>query len=134
MIKETNWVHLERRVFFVGYNENSKGYRIYGAGQREVKISHDVTFDEDMALRKVDNLPILRKDKEADTRKLDEKEDETMPEMEEPMDPIDPPRKSLPFLGRGSHGLGGHLMMPKDILHPEGLSLKVRSQPSIRDT
>ena len=60
-------------------------------GQREVEISHDVTFDEDMSLSKVDNLPILRKYKEADTRKPDEKEDETMPNVEEPMDPIDPP-------------------------------------------
>lgn len=34
---------------FVGYSENSKGYRIYVVGQREVKISHDVTFDENMA-------------------------------------------------------------------------------------
>ena len=29
----------------MGYSENSKGYRIYVGGQREVEISHDVTFD-----------------------------------------------------------------------------------------
>ena len=80
-----------KKGIFVGYSENSKGYRIYVVGQREVEISHDVTFDEDMALSKVDNLPILRKDKEVDTRKSDEKEDEMMPDVEEPMDPIDPP-------------------------------------------
>ena len=44
-----------------------------------------------MALSKVGNLPILRGSKEADTRELKEKEDETMPDVEEPMDPIDPP-------------------------------------------
>ena len=46
---------------FVGYGENTKSYRIYVAGQREVVISHDVTFDEDMALSKVNNLPIVRR-------------------------------------------------------------------------
>ena len=54
-------------------------------------MSHDVTFDEDMALRKINNLLILRKDKEADTRNQGAKEDETMPNVDEPMDPIDPP-------------------------------------------
>ena len=75
----------------MGYSENSKGYSIYVVGQREVEISHDVTFDEDMALSKVDNLPIPRKDKEDDTGKQGEKEDESMPDVDEPMDPIDPP-------------------------------------------
>eukprot|EP00253_Pinus_taeda_P016640 PITA_16640 len=80
-----------KKGIFVGYSENTKSYRIYVVGQREVEISHDVTFDEDMALSKVDNLPILTKSGEADTRKLEEKEDETMLDAEEPMDPIDPP-------------------------------------------
>ena len=75
----------------MGYSENTKGYRIYVVGQREVEISHDVTFDEDMALIKVDNLPILRKTGEVDTSKPEEKKDEMMPEVEEPMDPINPP-------------------------------------------
>jgi len=80
-----------KKGIFVSYSENTKGYRIYVAGRREVEISHDVTFDEDMALSKVDNLPTLRGSKEVDTRELKEKEDETMPDVEEPMDPIDPP-------------------------------------------
>ena len=66
-----------KKGIFVGYSKNTKGYRIYVAGQREVEISHDVTFDKDIALSKVDNLPIPRKDKDANTRKLDEIEDET---------------------------------------------------------
>ena len=37
----------------VSYNETSKAYRIYVPGQREVEISHDVTFDEDVALGKI---------------------------------------------------------------------------------
>ena len=38
---------------FVGYSETLKAYRIYVSSQREVEISHDVTFDEDSSLRKV---------------------------------------------------------------------------------
>jgi len=34
-----------KKGIFVGYSENSKGYRIYVVGQKEVEISHDVTFD-----------------------------------------------------------------------------------------
>lgn len=75
---------------FVGYSENSKGYRIYVASQKEVETSHDVTFNEDIALRNINNLPILTKDKEADTGNQGEKEDETMPDVNEPMDPIYP--------------------------------------------
>ena len=80
-----------KKGIFVGYGENTKGYRIYVAGQREVIISHDVTFDEDMALSKVINLPSLRSSQEADTREPKEKDDESMPDVEEPMDPTDPP-------------------------------------------
>ena len=54
-------------------------------------ISHDFTFDEDMALSKVDNLSTLRSSQEADTKELKEKDGESMPDVEEPMDPIDPP-------------------------------------------
>ena len=46
---------------------------MFTTGQREVVISHDITFD-----------------KEADTREPKEKDDESMPDVEEPMDPIDP--------------------------------------------
>ena len=53
-----------KKGMFVGYNETSKAYRIYVPGQREVEICHDVTFDEDVALRKVRNILISKEDKE----------------------------------------------------------------------
>jgi len=60
-------------------------------GQREVELSHDVTFDKDAALRKISNLPISRKDKEADAGNQGDSQDEPMLDVEQPMDPIDPP-------------------------------------------
>ena len=80
-----------KKVMFVGYNETSKAYRIYVHGQREVEISHDVTFDEDASLGKVRGLPIPKKDKDEDVGKQEKLMDEPMPDVEGPIDPIDPP-------------------------------------------
>ena len=53
-------------------------------------ISHDVTFEKYMAFSKVDNLLTLSSSQEANTSEPKEKDDESMPDVEEPMDPIDP--------------------------------------------
>ena len=37
---------------FVGYSESSKAYRIYIPGSRQIEVSRDVTFEEEMAVRK----------------------------------------------------------------------------------
>jgi hypothetical protein len=37
---------------FVGYNETSKAYKIYIPGQRQIEVSRDVTFDEEVAFRR----------------------------------------------------------------------------------
>jgi len=42
-------------------------------------------------LSKLDNLLTLSSSQEVDTREPKEKDDESMPDVEEPMDPIDPP-------------------------------------------
>jgi len=42
-----------------------------------------------------------------------------MPDVEEPMDPIDPPPQEPSSSRKRSSWLRGHLMMPKDTLHPE---------------
>ena len=76
---------------FVGYSETSKAYRVYVPGQREVEICHDVTFDEDASLRKVVNLLRSEEDREARSGNQEEPKDETMPDVEGLMDPIDPP-------------------------------------------
>ena len=60
-------------------------------GQREVEICHNVTFDEDDSLRKLINLPSSEEDHEVRSRNQEEPKDEIMPDVEGPMDPIDPP-------------------------------------------
>ena len=75
----------------MGYSKTSKAYKFYVLGQREVEICHDVTFDEDASLRKVVNHPRSEEDHEARPRNQEESKDETMLDVEGPMDPIDPP-------------------------------------------
>jgi hypothetical protein len=41
-----------RMVTFVGYNESSKAYQIYIPGQRQIKVSRYVTFEEEVAFRR----------------------------------------------------------------------------------
>ena len=81
-----------KKGMFVGYSETSKAYKIYVSGQREVEICHNVTFDEDVALKKVINLPSSKEDKEDEEAwKQEETKDELMPDVEGAMDPIDTP-------------------------------------------
>ena len=37
---------------FVGYNETLKAYKIYIPRQRQIEVSRDVTFDEEVAFRR----------------------------------------------------------------------------------
>ena len=37
---------------FVGYCKSSKAYRIYIPSSRQIKVSRDVTFEEEMSIRK----------------------------------------------------------------------------------
>jgi hypothetical protein len=41
-----------RKGTFVGYCESSKAYRIYIPGQRQINVSRDVTFEEEVAFRR----------------------------------------------------------------------------------
>jgi hypothetical protein len=36
----------------VGYSESSKAYRIYIPGQRQIEVSRDVTFEEEVTFRR----------------------------------------------------------------------------------
>ena len=41
-----------KKGLFVGYSEQSKAYRIYILGYRQIELNRDVTFDEDLDFRK----------------------------------------------------------------------------------
>jgi hypothetical protein len=41
-----------RKGTFVGYNESSKAYRIYIPGQKQIEVSRDVTFEEEVSFKR----------------------------------------------------------------------------------
>ena len=43
---------LGKKGLFIGYSEQSKAYRIYIPGYRQMELSKDVTFDEDSTFKK----------------------------------------------------------------------------------
>jgi hypothetical protein len=80
-----------RKGTFVGYSESSKAYWIYIPGQRQIEVSRDVTFEEEVAFRRSRGSHM-----EIDS----ERQEEMVPspphpptvqrETIEPIDPIDP--------------------------------------------
>ena len=49
--REPSWIYGKKGIF-VGYCEVSKSFRIYISGFHHIEISRDVTFDEEIALKK----------------------------------------------------------------------------------
>ena len=79
----------------MGYSETSKAYRIYFSGFKNIEISKDVTFDEDLAYKKSRKRPAEEPEEtEAprihDTTMKEEYQEEDR-EFEEPQEPVDPP-------------------------------------------
>jgi hypothetical protein len=50
--KRTKLEPSRKKGTFVGYNDTSKAYRIYIPRQRQIEVSQDVTFDEEVAFRR----------------------------------------------------------------------------------
>jgi hypothetical protein len=50
--KRTKMEPSRKKGVFVGYSENSKAYRIYVPGQRQIEVSRDVTFHEEDTFKK----------------------------------------------------------------------------------
>jgi hypothetical protein len=50
--KRTKMEPSDKKGVFVGYSENSKAYRIYVPGQRQIEVSRDVTFHEEFTFNK----------------------------------------------------------------------------------
>jgi len=80
-----------RKSTFVGYSEYSKAYRIYILDQRLIKLSIDVTFEEEVAFRRSKGSHM-----EIDSERQEEMVPsphhplEVQRETIEPIDPIDP--------------------------------------------
>ena len=47
-----------KKGIFVGYSETSKAYRIYIPGQRNIEVSRDVTFHEEVAFCRSREVPL----------------------------------------------------------------------------
>ena len=77
---------------FVGYCENSKAYKIYVPGKRNIKFSKDVTFDEDAALGKARDTPLPPVDVniQDDVFEIQENTEPKSNPVDEPMEPMDP--------------------------------------------
>jgi hypothetical protein len=45
-----------QKGYIRGYNESSKAYRIYIPGQRQIEVSIDVIFEEEIAFEDPNNL------------------------------------------------------------------------------
>jgi hypothetical protein len=59
-VPKENWTKMEpsgKKGVFLGYNENSKAYRIYVPSQRQIEVRKDVTFHEEAAFKKSRELP-----------------------------------------------------------------------------
>ena len=50
--KRTNMEPSGKKGVFVGYNDNSKDYKIYVPGQRKIEVRRDVTFHEEASFKK----------------------------------------------------------------------------------
>lgn len=86
-----------KKGIFVGYSESSKAYRIYILGQKQIEISRDVSFDEDVACKKSEETNLesnkdLEHPQDIDTPDLNVSSDiqREYTDLEDPVDSPDP--------------------------------------------
>jgi len=56
--KRTKMEPSGKKGIFVGYSETSKAYRIYIPGQRNIEVSRDVTFHEEVAFKRSKDIQV----------------------------------------------------------------------------
>jgi hypothetical protein len=66
----------------VGYSENSKAYRIYVLGQRQIEVSRDVTFHEEATFKK--SRELQRESEAVQPASPSSKNEESYDQREEP--------------------------------------------------
>ena len=74
----------------MGYSESSKAYRIYIPGSRQIEVSRDVTFEEEMVVRKGKGSDMEIDDEELEMRSSFSPVQNKLTGKDEPIDPIDP--------------------------------------------
>ena len=74
----------------MGYNESSKAYIIYILGSRQIEVSKDVTFEEEMVVRKGRGSDMEIDDEEMEMRSSPPPVQNDLAEKDEPINPIDP--------------------------------------------
>ena len=98
--KRTKLDPSRKKGIFVGYSESSKSYRIYFPGFKNIDISRDVTFDEDLAYiksrKKLAEEPEEAKAPRIHDTIMNEETQEEDREFEEPQRPVDPPQEKNP--------------------------------------
>ena len=94
--KRTNLDPFGRNGIFVGYIDSAKAYQIYLSGQKRIKLSRDVTFEEDVAFQRSRHADSDSDEQEAPHEVLDDpsplvaKESMEDDDSVEPTNPIDP--------------------------------------------
>ena len=77
----------------MGYNESSKAYRVYIPGLRQIEVSRDVTFEEEMVIQKGrgSDMDIYDDEEMRSSPPLEVKrESEDRNELISPIDPVKP--------------------------------------------
>ena len=74
----------------MGYSESSKAYRIYIPRSRQIEVSRDVTFEEEMVVSKGNGSDMEIDDDEMEMRSSPPLVQNKLVERDEPIDPIDP--------------------------------------------
>ena len=73
----------------MGYSESSKAYRIYIPRSRQIEVSKDVTFEEEMVVRKGIGSNMEIDDEELHMRSSPSLVPNELIGKDEPIDPID---------------------------------------------
>ena len=77
-----------KKKTFVGFSESSKAYRIYIPGSRQIEVSKDVTFEEEMAVRKGKGSDMEIDDEELEMRSSPSPVQNELAGKDEAIDPI----------------------------------------------
>ena len=88
--KRTKLEPSRKKGTFVEYNESSKAYRIYIPRSRQIEVSMDVTFEEEMAVKKGRGSDMDIDDEEMERISSTTPVQNELSNKYEPIDPIDP--------------------------------------------